>query len=338
MRTLSARALNRTLLARQLLLERRRLPLARAISRLVALQAQYAPSPYIALWSRLDGFRKEQLTHALVRGSVVKAGSLRATLHVTTRADYPWIFAAYADASRGRTANLGVDLDALRDAIGDEPRTGDDHFEIAREVLGTDDVWVRSFALRVLPSVRTAPLGPWPHTKPSPVVAWPAPLPDPAEAAVRVVHAYLAGYGPATREDVEQFTGFKVRQIAPALDGLRRLADENGRTLYDLPRAPLVSGDAPAPVRFLPSFDSIILAHRDRSRILPAEYRDVVLRKANATTLATFTVDGLIAGSWKVDRVRGRWTLAIEAFAPLPAHVRREVDAEGDKLLAFYES
>jgi Winged helix DNA-binding domain len=335
-RTLTPRELNRTLLARQLLLERRRLPLARAVSRLVALQAQYAPSPYVALLARLDGFRKEQLTRALARGSIVKAGCLRATLHVTTRADFPWIFAAYADAGRGRTANLGADLGALWEAIGDEPRTGDELFAIAQEVLGTDDVWTRSFALRVLPGVRTAPLGEWPHTKVSPWVRWTEPLPDPAEAAARVVRAYLAGYGPAAREDVEQFTFFKVRQITPALDGLRTFLDEQGRTLYDLPRAPLAGADVPAPARFLPPFDSIILAHRDRSRILPDDYRDVVINKANATTRATFTVDGLIAGSWRIERIRGRQQLRLEPFAPLPARVRREVDEEGSRLLAFY--
>jgi hypothetical protein len=335
-RTLSARELNRTLLLRQLLLERRRLPLTRAVSRLVALQAQYAPSAFVALWSRLDGFRKEQLSAALCRGSILRTGVLRATLHVVTRADFPWLFAAYADASRGRTANLGADLDALLAAIGDGPRTAAELDTIAREVLATDDPWRVSFALRVLPLAREGIVGPWPHTKPPPYRRWPDPLPDPAESAVRTVRAYLAAYGPATRDDVEQFTFFKVRQIAPALEGLPTFVDEQGRTLYDLPRAPRAAADTPAPVRFLPPFDSILLAHRDRSRVLPDAYRDTVIRKANATTLATFIVDGLVAGSWRAETARGRTRVEVEPFAPLPRAVRREVDEEAARLAAFY--
>jgi len=164
------------------------------------------------------------------------------------------------------------------------------------------------------------------------------PLPDAAESSLRVVRGYLAGYGPATREDIVQFTGFKLRQIDPALAGLRTFEDDDGRTLHDLPRAPIARAAAPAPVRFLPAFDSIILAHRDRSRIVPDEYVDVVFNRKNATTKQTFTVDGFVAGAWSVERRRGRWRLAVEPFAPLPVKVRREVEAEGEQLLAFYES
>lgn len=332
MRTLTLRELNRTLLARQLLLERKRISVVRAVERLVALQAQYAPSPYVALWSRVAGFRKEQLTCALVDGSIVKAGSLRTTLHVMSASEFPYISSAYVESERGRTEGLGVDLDALRAAVPDEPMSAAQFFELGHRVLETDDRWTVAFASRALPFLRTAPLGPWPHTKPSPFVLLRDPLPDPQASATRVVRQYLAAYGPASRDDVAQYTSFKVRQIEPALAGLRTFADEQGRTLYDLPRAPLVAGDVQAPVRFLPAFDSIILAHRDRSRILPDAYRDTAINKKNATTKNTFTVDGFVAGAWRIERRR----LVIEPFAPLPARVRREADAEGEQLLAWY--
>lgn len=332
MRTLTLRELNRTLLARQLLLERKRISVVRAVERLVALQAQYAPSPYVALWSRVEGFRKEQLTRALVDGSIVKAGSLRTTLHVMSAGEFPYISSAYVESERSRTEGLGVDLDALRAAVPDEPMSAAEFFELGHRVLETDDRWTVAFASRALPAIRTAPVGPWPHTKPSPFVLMRDPLPDPQASAMRVVRQYLAAYGPASRDDVAQYTSFKVRQIEPALAGLRTFADEQGRTLYDVPRALLVAGDVQAPVRFLPAFDSIILAHRDRSRILPDAYRDTVINKKNATTKNTFTVDGFVAGGWRIERRR----LAIEPFAPLPARVRREVDAEGDRLLAWY--
>ena len=163
-------------------------------------------------------------------------------------------------------------------------------------------------------------------------------LPPPSDAAVRVVRQYLAAYGPASRDDIAQFTYFKLGQIDPALDGLRTFADEHGRTLYDVPRAPLAAADLPVPVRFLPAFDSIILAHRDRSRIVPPEYFETVFNTKNATTKQTFTVDGFVAGAWRIERRRGGWKLDVEPFAPLPARVRRAVDAEGERLRAFYES
>ena len=307
MRTLTVRELNRALLVRQLLVERRRIPVVRAVEKLVALQAQYAPSPYVALWARVDGFRKEQLTRALVSGSLVKAGSLRTTLHVMSAREFPALVSAYIESQRGRIAGLGIDIERLRAAIPDAPLSSDESFELGHRVLGTDDRWTVAFALRAIASVRTAPLGPWPHTRPSPWVLWRDELPDPRDAAVRVVRGYLAAYGPASREDIAQFTYFKLRQIDPALDGLRTFTDEQGRTLYDVPRAPLPAGDGPAPVRFLPAFDSIILAHRDRSRIVPPAYLEAVFNTKNATTKQTFTVDGFVAGAWRIERQRGRW-------------------------------
>jgi hypothetical protein len=158
------------------------------------------------------------------------------------------------------------------------------------------------------------------------------PLPEPDEAATHVVRAYVAAYGPATRDDVEQYTGFRIRQITPALERLRAFEGEEGRTYYDVPRAPVADARVRAPVRFLPAFDSAILAHRDRSRIVPPEYVEAVFNKKNATTKNTFTVDGFIAGAWRIEKGK----LAIEPFAPLPPKWRREVDAEGELLLAWY--
>jgi len=323
------RELNRTLLARQMLLERKRISAAKAVAKLVALQAQYAPSPYVALWSRVEGFRKEQLS---ANRALVKGGSFRSTLHVMARAEYPYIVSAYIESGRGRSEGLGVDLEALRAAIPEHPVDGAELRTLAERVLGTDDFWTISFAYRALPLVRTEPVGPWPHTKPSPVVLWRGPLPDAQESATRVVRQYLAAYGPATRDDIVQFTGFKIRQIAPALDALRTLEDEQGRTLYDVPRAPFADPKAKAPVRFLPAFDSIILAHRDRARIVPPEYADTVFNQKNATTKNTFTVDGFVAGAWRIEKRE----LVVEPFAPLPLKWRREVDAEAERLRAFY--
>jgi hypothetical protein len=317
---MTLRELNRTLLARQLLLERARLPVLQGVRRLVALQAQYPPSPYVALWSRLEGFRKD----ALNRSAVVKASTLRGTLHVLARSDYPAVAAACIEVQRPR---VKTDVGPLLAALPDEPLTRAEYFEIAARVLGTDDRWAAEFAGRLIPTVRMAPLGPWPHTKPAPFVVWRDPLPDARESAIAVVRAYLAAYGLATRDDIVKYTNFRAGQITPALEGMT-----NRDGYFDVPGGALVSGDVPAPVRFLPAFDSIILAHRDRTRIVPAEYEEIVFNKKNATVKNTFTVDGFVAGAWRIDRTR----LVVEPFAPLPLRVRREVDAEGERLRAWY--
>jgi Winged helix DNA-binding domain len=137
---------------------------------------------------------------------------------------------------------------------------------------------------------------------------------------------------------VKQFTGFRLGQIDPGLDGLPTFQDEHGRLLYDVPNAPIAAADVRAPVRFLPPFDSAILAHRDRTRVLPDAFRDTVIRKINGTMLASFTVDGLIAGWWRADRVQGRFVVIPEPFEPLPLRARREVDAEAERLAGFYNS
>jgi hypothetical protein len=334
-RTLTRAELNRTLLARQLLDDRRLVSPAEAVTRLVALQAQYAPSPYIALWTRLRNLSKSQVTGAFVRGSLVKATSFRTTLHVMSRAEFPFIAAGYVESQRGRTEGLGVDIESLRASIPDSPLTSAELNELAHRVLGTDDVWTVAFAWRAIPFVRLAPVGPWPHTKPPPVRRWLEPLPDAMEASRRVVRAYLAAYGPATREDIAQFTDFRLRQIDPGLEGMRTFEDEAGRTLYDVPRARIASADASTPVRFLPAFDSMLLAHRDRSRIVADEHLDAVYNRKNATMKNTFTVRGHVAGTWRVERQRGRLAIVLDAFDPLPVRARGEVERERERLLAF---
>lgn len=320
----SLRELNRTLLARQLLLERSPSPVADAVRHLVALQAQWAPSAYVALWSRLRSFRKEELTAS---AELVKASTLRGTLHVTTRDLYPVLASATIEASRGRTENLGVDLDALRKAMPRRALQRGEAAEIAAGVLGTDDRWTIAFALRALPFVRDGVVGAWPHTKPPPVRLWREVLPDAAESARRVVHAFLAAYGPATLEEIERFTAFKRRQISPALEGL---AERDGS--YDVPGAPRESGRTRAPVRFLPAFDSMVLADLKTGRVVPLEYVEAIYSWKNTMCKSTFTVDGFVAGIWRIERKK----LILEPFAPLPPRWRREVDAEGDRLLAWW--
>jgi hypothetical protein len=155
----------------------------------------------------------------------------------------------------------------------------------------------------------------------------------PVEARAEILSRYLAAFGPASRRDIVAWTMMHVPEIQRALDRLeplRRFRDEHGRELLDVPRAPLPDAETPAPVRFLPKWDNVLLAFADRTRVLPEQYRKGVIRM-NGDVAQTFLVDGFVAGTWRVENGR----VMPEPFAPLPRAVRREVEDEAGRLEAF---
>ncbi|MDP8911434.1 MAG: winged helix DNA-binding domain-containing protein, partial [Actinomycetota bacterium] len=149
-----------------------------------------------------------------------------------------------------------------------------------------------------------------------------------------LVRSYLAGFGPASRKDVASYTGVQVTQLAPAFDRveLRRFRDEHGRELIDLPNAPLPDPDTPAPVRFLPTWDSVLLVHARRTGVLPEPYREIVFNVRVPPSMPTFLVDGVVRGAWKYDKGR----IALEPFEPLSRETRRELEDEAERLAAFH--
>ncbi|HST43416.1 MAG TPA: winged helix DNA-binding domain-containing protein [Conexibacter sp.] len=344
-RILTDRELTLSLLARQLLLERRPLSAAQAVGRLVALQAQYSPSPYIALHARLDGFAVADLERALQRGTVVKSTLMRGTLHLVHADAYP----AYAAAWR---------LQALRMLAGKEPELADDHERIVaaladflREPRSTDAIRERTreltgdrlrqesdlldYARMSLPLVHVLPSGLWRRHGKFSLAPWAgAPLPDPAAGTVALVRDYLAAFGPATREDLAAFSFLRFHQLDPALaalEPLRRLTDGRGRELLDLPRAPLPREDVTPPVRFLPKWDAALISHRDRTRILPAGFLDVVKGGRNGEVEPTYLVDGLVAGTWRDELRDGTATLRLRSLTD--EHDAPGLEAEALRLL-----
>jgi Winged helix DNA-binding domain len=341
-RVLSIRELNRALLARQLLRERAKLPVASAVERLCALQAQYSPSPYIALWSRLAGFRKEQLTRALERRRVVKATLMRITLHMVAARDYPYFAAAWMPAAQESTPRVGAEaiaeLSRIVHAAARTPITHEEIEALASEGLGGFRWRTRTLA----PMVHLPPSGSWRfHGRPQLLVMeeWLGiELPSREEGAERLVASYLAAFGPASQSDLLRFAGVRVGDLRPGLERLelRAFHDEQGRKLLDLPRMPLPDPATPAPARFLAKWDSAILAFDDRARILAPELQSTVIRK-NGDVLPTFLVDGFIGGTWSVERTRDKATLVLSPFVPLPRAVRRELREEGERLIRFVE-
>jgi hypothetical protein len=339
-RVLTLRELNRTTLLRQLLLRRERLSPARAIERLAGLQAQLPSSPYLALWARLEGFERPALERALKRRTVVKALLMRATLHLVSARDLPYIDGAVREArtlTRARGSERPPDelvervvaltherprtRRELMEALGIDPRT-QDPLEIRRYF------WVVALA-----RLEQTPECAFYDFRGSPLYeAADHAHPAFAEAAEYAIARYLAAFGPATRADVSQWSGVPIRDLARGFERLRLRAfrDEQGRELLDLPRAPLAPADAPAPPRLLPRWDELLLAHKNRTRVLPDEHRKTVIH-VNGDVQQTFLVDGTVAGLWRVEGER----IALEPFAPLPRTARRELEDEAARLAAW---
>jgi hypothetical protein len=305
MRVLTLRELNRATLARQLLLRRRRLSPLAVIERLAGMQAQWAPAPYVGLWSRIDGFRRETLERAILRGAVLKPTVMRGTLHLVTARDYPVFHAALRDFrwwSSPEATPLGeAAAPTIRQLYAQEPRPA------------AAALW------KLAPRTRFAAV-------PEP------PDVDVTVARAELVRRYLAAFGPATRADISAWSGMPVRDFAAALEmvePLRRFRDERGRELLDVPRAPLPPADTPAPVRFLPKFDNVLLSFADRTRVLPEDLRSTVIQGGDV--LQTFLVDGVVAGAWRVERGR----VVVDPLASLPRAARRELKEEVAELEVF---
>ena len=337
-RVLTQRELNRATLARQLLLERKRLAPAALIERLVGLQAQWPAAPYVGIWTRTTAFRRDALERELTRGSVLKAPVMRLTLHLVTRRDYALLRAALSERNFPWESALAERLaPSVRALAASGPVTaaeGVAYIEREHALTGIDARRAWSAArvrAHVLHHHETAL---W-HARPEGrFVAVEQPEEhDPTEARAEILRRYLTAFGPATRRDVVAWSMMNVPQIQRALDRLeplRRFRDEQGRELLDVPGTPLPDADTPAPVRFLPKWDNLLLAYADRTRVLPEEHRRTVIRP-NGDVAQTFLVDGVVAGTWRAENGHVR----VEPFAPLPRAARADVQDEAARLEAF---
>jgi winged helix DNA-binding protein len=339
-RTLSERELNRALLARQFLLERAGSPLPRALERMGGLQAQYAPSMYIGLWSRVEAFERSALTRALQRKSVVQGTLMRATIHLVSRSDY-WPFAAGIRKDQRewwlRVHGRGTDTHELR-ADARKVRRAMRGKTLGRAeleaVLGTR-LGLTGLALDL---VRVPPAGTWERRRADLYALaedWVGPEnATAADGVEHLVRRYLQGFGPAPPKDIAGWAGVNVTTIRSALERLqlRRFRDEQGKELLDLPRAPLPHPDTPAPVRFLPVWDATLLVHARRTGILSEHYRPRVFNVRTPHSVNTFLVDGQVAGTWRHEEGR----VKVEPFGRLPKSVRAELDEEAERLAAFH--
>ena len=343
---LSLRALNRATLARQLLLERSELPVLHAVAHLVGLQAQEPPDPYLGLWSRLADFRPEELSALLLDRRVVRIAVMRSTLHLVTADDcvvlrplmQPVLDAELARHREYAPSLVAVDLDAVlafgREFLA-EPRTGRELRAALAERFPAHHPAALAYACRNhLGVVHVPPRGVWGQTGGVVTTTAEAWLGQPLASSPSlddVVVRYFGAFGPATVADVaawSRLTGLRevVERLRPQL---RTFRDERGRELFDLPDAPRPRPDVPAPVRFLPEYDNLLLSHADRSRFAAPGQR-VLLGRVTGRVNGTVLVDGTVSAVWQLEPGR-----LVVSHVPMPKRAAASVAAEGRRVLRF---
>jgi hypothetical protein len=344
--------LNRATLTRQLLLARAPVGVEAAVAALAGMQAQVPKPPFIGLWSRLTPFARADLAAAISDRRLLRATMMRGTLHLMTRADFlawrpllqPVLAAGAAAITKQPIGSPDIDrvVAVGRDFFARRPAP----FEALREHLqglfpGAPERLLAYTVRMHLPLAMVPDDSTWSYPPDAAfavaetfLAAALAGDPDPRE----LVRRYLAAFGPAGAADFQTWSGLgNARGLFVELrDELLEVADARGRVLYDLPTSPRPAADVPAPVRFLPEFDNLLLAHADRSRVIADEHRSRVATK-NLRILATFLVDGFVAGTWTSDRKRKLATLRLVPFNRLAPAATDALVAEGEGLLRFLE-
>jgi winged helix DNA-binding protein len=340
---LTARRLNRALLARQLLLERSTLSIPEALGRLGGIQNQYAPNAYLRLWSCLADFERDDLTRAYEDASAVQGTLMRGTIHAVARDDYRTFLGAVAGAQRAwseRATKAPPELDRsaglerVRRALADGPAKRPALLELVRD----EHPAVRFSIDTDLGILRVPPSGTWERRRADlcaladDVIGPGAVSEDVALPAV--VGRYLEAFGPASVADVASFMGMNASPVRAVLAGmsLRRFAAEDGTELLDVEDGPLPDADAPAPARFLPTWDAILLVHARRTQVLPEGYRPLVFHTKMPPSYPTFLLDGQVAGTWR----HADGEIELSPLRSLTAAERAELDAEAHRLAAFH--
>jgi hypothetical protein len=320
------------------------------LERIGGMQAQKVPSPYLGLLARLDPFAPTTLTRALEGRRVVKATLMRGTLHLVSAEDYLALAPALQPSLEVLWRRYAPDADRadygrlVRATLefASEPRTGPELRDFVAGLVGVEPTAAENVWWRIrtnAPLLRLPPDGVWgggPRVWIGTAESWlgRAPAADPDAATDLLVRRHLAAFGPARVADVCQWSGLPAAPVRAALaridPDVRRFRDEHGRELVDLRRAPLPAAHTPAPVRLLAMWDSTLLAYEERTRVLPEEYRKVVIDK-RGDVARTILVGGRVAGVWHVDGHRVR----LEPFAPLPRAARREAEDEAARVEGF---
>ena len=353
--TLSTRALNRATLQRQWLLERQHRTALEAIEQLAGMQAQSPLAPYVGLWSRLDGFRTDDLASLLTGREAVRGSMMRATIHLMSARDFlairPLVQPCmereiYVNQTYGRHRVEGLDMAAVlatgAELLAEAPRTAVQLRELLAPHWPDREPPVLAHAVRcLLPTVQVPPRGVWGkggNPTLSTADAWLGRSVTGTPSIDDLVLRYLAAFGPAGVADVQTWSG--LTRLAEVVDRLRPklrvYADEHGRELFDLEGEELPPEDVPAPTRFLPELDNLTLSHADRTRVISAEDQARLSALNERLMMGTVLYDGFVVACWKLHRGgRKSARLEVRPLRRLPRRAAASIVAEGNGLLAF---
>ena len=346
---LERRARNRALLDRQMLLRRSQRPALDAVEALVGMQAQLPSSPYIGLWSRLEGFDPDELSTLVTNRAAVRIALMRSTIHLVSARDclelrplvQPVVERGFKGAWGKRAAGLDDAVVAAegRRILTERPLPAAPLGRMLRDRWPDHPADVLANIVRTLvPLVQVPPRGVWGASGPSahtPADVWLGKPLATKPSVDEMTTRYLAAFGPATVQDAQTWSGLTkltevFERLAPRLCTFR---DEHGRTLYDLPDAPRPGGEVDAPPRFLPEFDNLLLAHADRSHVVADEHRARFM--ANNFVVGTVLIDGWVDGLWRVEREKGIATLHVELLRRCSKKQKDPLAAEGERLVAL---
>lgn len=351
MPSLTLRQLNRALLARQHLIARSDLPVRRMVELLAGLNAQDPQQPYISLWSRLSGFDRRALDAALNQREIVKGMLMRSTLHIVSGRDYvrirrplqPVLSRSYRGFFREQSERLPLEqvVEVARGFAFGGPRTLPEFRDhLLRAAPEEDGAGLLYLVRSHLPLLQLPPDGTWgAYGTPT----WTLPehwLGRSVEQFARwgerrLVLRYLRAFGPASESDLTAWAGRSLSEAVAGLqDHLVKYEGPDGRVLLDLPGMPVPAPDTPVPVRFLPVWDNALLSHKDRSRILPEQYRSRAILSGGRVQ-PSFLVDGFVAGLWRLVPSDQRVQLVLEPFTALSAPVEAELLKEAQALVSF---
>lgn len=351
-RILTLRELNRATLTRQLLLERETMPLPAVIERLAGLQAQLARAPYVGLWTRVRDLQRETLDHLIDNRMVIKATWVRATLHLCSADDYvrfrttlqPMLTRAASTIGKGRSAKFDQNklLEAAREYIGEKPRTFAEISEMVSILMPDQDVGALRYAIRMhLPLVQVPVTGGWSYSnQPEFTLAdsWIGRSISSEDRLPELVFRYLAAFGPASVTDMQTWSGMPAMKEAfeKLKPELKLYRAEGRREFFDAPDLAIPSGDVPAPVRFLPEFDNLLLSHSNRARVIADQHRSKVYLPG-LRVAATILIDGFVSGVWKIEQAKNAAALVIEPFDKLTRNNRAALIEEGEHLIRWVE-
>jgi hypothetical protein len=347
--------LNRALLARQMLLRREKMTATNAIEHLVGMQAQNPNPPYIGLWTRLEGFRLDDLSKLMNERRVVRIALMRSTIHLVTARDCLALRPLLQPMlTRGLSARVLRDLTDVemkefvtraRTLVEERPRTFNELGKLLVERWpGRTPMYLAYAARGWLPMVQIPPRGIWGSSGPivhTTVEKWLDCRFDGSCSVEQMIARYLAAFGPASVRDMQTWSGLSgLREVIERLRSkLHIFRTEQGTELFDLPNAPRPDPATAAPLRFLPDYDNVLLSHFDRTRVISDEHRKRLMSSANGIVPGTVLIDGFVAGTWritrKITRQRTAAVLQVQPYRRLSAQDRAAAIGEGEKLLRF---